>query len=82
VIHLRLTYAATGVIEVWKDGEKVVTVTGQTYYNDESGPYFKAGIYKWGWTGDYPTTTTRRTLYIDQVRMADGSSSYAAVAPL
>lgn len=46
------------------------------------GNYMVLGLYKWGWRDritEFPVT--RKVLYTDELRITDGSGSYAAVAP-
>jgi hypothetical protein len=46
------------------------------------GNYLVIGIYKWPWfPKQQASDTTNRVLYTDEVRTADGSGSYAQVAP-
>ncbi|MBW2937250.1 polysaccharide lyase [Aureisphaera sp. CAU 1614] len=37
-----------GIVEVWKDGEKVLSQEGRNYIKNYP-MYLKIGIYKWGW---------------------------------
>ncbi|MEP7244980.1 MAG: polysaccharide lyase [Gammaproteobacteria bacterium] len=82
VFHVRWSPNSNGFLQVWKDGVKVIDASGGIAFNDAVGPYLKMGIYK-GWT----TRTTPagnvsvRTLYHDEVRIADSGGSYAAVSP-
>jgi len=49
VVHVKWSYKADGVLEVWKDGVKVISqLNTPNCYNDKIGPYIKFGIYK-GW---------------------------------
>jgi len=46
VVHVKFAYDNTGVLEVWKNGEKVIDYRGPNAYNDEGQRYFeKAGLY-------------------------------------
>lgn len=82
VIHARFHYS-TGIIEVWKDGVLVYTKTGNTYYNDETGPYHKMGVYKWSWVHPQDNSVVdERTMFIDDWRIAKGAEVvYSDVAP-
>ena len=80
VLHMKFTYQNDGIIEVWKNGEKVLTINGQTYYNDESGPYLKFGLYKWGWSGT-GSTVSERTIHFDDFRIGSAKATYNDVAP-
>lgn len=82
VIHCRFHHT-DGHIQVWKDDVLVYEKTGHTYYNDETGPYHKIGVYKWSW--DIPeagSTTTTRVAHYDNWRIAEGPDVvYADVDP-
>lgn len=80
VVHFKATHTSDGILEIWKNGTKVLTINGPVYYNDETGPYFKMGIYKWGWSGNESSVSTR-TLYFDEVRVGSEKSSFQEVAP-
>jgi hypothetical protein len=81
VVHYKATHTSDGILEMWKNGTKVLTINGPgVYYNDETGPYFKMGIYKWGWSGT-GSTVSERTLYWDDVKIGNQNSSYNEVAP-
>ena len=83
VVHVKWSYKDDGVLEVWKDGVKVISqLKTPNCYNDIKGPYIKFGIYK-GWTsGSSPEPgITKRVLYHDEFRMAGPNGSYDVVAP-
>lgn len=84
VFHVKWSTAADGLIEVWKNGVKVYTFTGVTMYaGTEAGAYMRTGIYKWPWnpTSKIVSTTTKRVLYIDDVRIGNQYATYRDVAP-
>ena len=82
VFHVKWSTGSDGLIEVWKEGKKVFSTTGENTYTDfDTGNYMKNGIYKWGWKKGYPTNTDKRVLFIDDVRIGDESASYEDVAP-
>ncbi len=82
VIHVKWSYGQDGVLEVWKDGRKVIEQDGPNAFNDERGPYFKMGLYK-GWRDpDRPSdAVSRRLLYHDEFRMGGSEAGYDDVAP-
>ncbi len=81
VVHFKASHGTDGFFELWINGAKVLEIKGpRVYYNDESGPYFKMGIYKWGWSGNESSVSTR-TLYFDEIRVGNEKSSYSEVAP-
>ena len=46
VFHVKWSYGPDGVLEVWKNSQKIVTKSGPNTFNDARGPYMKMGIYK------------------------------------
>ncbi len=84
VFHVKWSSGSTGLLEVWKNGTKILTKTGKnidaglTY-----GVYFKTGIYKWPWnsTAGNTSTTSKRVLYIDDVRVGNELANYYDVRP-
>ncbi|MBN1671939.1 MAG: heparin lyase I family protein [Kiritimatiellae bacterium] len=82
VFHVKWSYQADGLLEVWQDGIRVIRREGPNCYNDAEGPYFKTGLYK-GWHDRYEPkgSVGVRTLYHDEFRIGDVSASYAQVAP-
>ena len=77
VVHIKYSHTNTGVLEVWKDGEKVIDRQNMpNTYNDEKYPYFKFGVYKWSWGN----LSTQRTIYYDEVKIGNRYSSYDEVA--
>lgn len=79
VVHIKFAYDNTGILEVWKDGIKVIDRQNMpNSYNDEKLPYFKLGVYKWNWNG---SSVNQKVLYWDEVRIGDENSSYDEVKP-
>lgn len=55
-------------IEIYKDGLLVVSYYGPNCDNDLSAPYFKFGIYKYGWNDEpIETVTDTRVVYFKNV---------------
>lgn len=82
VVHAKWSYKSDGLLEVWKNGKLVVRKTGPNTYNDKTGPFFKIGIYKRQWKNNpEESTTTKRVIYFNQVRVGDASASYEDVVP-
>ncbi len=78
VIHIKFSHTNTGILEVWKDGVKVIErINMPNAYNDDAYPYFKFGVYKWKWG----TATSQRIIYYDEVRVGNANSSYDEVKP-
>jgi hypothetical protein len=89
VVHVRWSTGSAGLLEVWKDGQPVQGFEHKIGRNDDFGDglhgnYLVLGIYKWPWSQANPpvrSTVSNRVLYTDELRIADGNGSYAAVAP-
>ena len=84
VVHFRLSSSSDGFIEVWKDGIKLGRVDGRnSFKKDNCGlmkpSYLKVGVYKWGWIHG-ATDSSRRQLFIDNLRIAEGSKGYSLVS--
>jgi hypothetical protein len=82
VVHVKWSFKTDGILEVWRNGKKVVRQKGPNAFNDKKGPYFKMGLYK-GWKkSESPSdAVSSRLLYHDEFRMAEGPGRYADVAP-
>lgn len=91
-LHMTLrfipSYRADGLIEMWRDGKKILRVTGANAHElDHNGKpmrptYWKMGVYKWNWKEGRPATgTTRRQLFIDDFKIARGADGLKLVAP-
>lgn len=59
-----------GKIIIWINGKEVFNYTGITHYDGSVFPYFKIGLYKWGWM-DGKSDTTIREFYLDEIRLGD-----------
>ncbi|HWK03610.1 MAG TPA: polysaccharide lyase [Puia sp.] len=84
VFHLKFSYQSDGLIQIWKNGAMIATRNGPNYYNDEKGPFFKTGIYKWVWTPDWAgelSVLTKRVIYIDNVKMGNQLAKFSDVDP-
>jgi len=84
VVHVKWSIGSDGLVEVWKDGVKVFTKSGpNTYFGISTGNYMKTGIYKWPWahTESYSSNTTKRVIYIDDVRIGNEKATYNDVRP-
>jgi hypothetical protein len=79
VIHVKWANDNTGLFQVWKNGELMINKT-RIATAPSSGTYFKLGINKFGW-GIQPSSTTKRVLYFDEVRIGNSKASYEDVRP-
>jgi hypothetical protein len=77
LLHVKWTTGNTGVLEVWRDGVKVVSkVNIRT--NSRGGSYLKLGINKWSWApGGGASTATQRIFDITDFHIGDAGSNYA-----
>jgi hypothetical protein len=85
VMHIRFSFEDDGLIEVWRNKKLMYIHKGPNSYNDETGNYFKIGIYKWGWMPDQDSgisTTTTRIIYVDDVRIGNEKATFKDVEPL
>jgi hypothetical protein len=80
VFRIRWAYDNTGIIEVWKNGTSVLKrINVPNSYNDNMYPYFKIGLYKWGWGQKTKTVTNSRVIYIDEITVGNENSGYDKV---
>ena len=78
VVHIKYSHTNSGILEVWMDGKKVIDRQNMpNAYNDVAYPYLKFGLYKWNWE----TTTSKRVMYFDEVRIGNSNSNYDEVKP-
>ncbi len=82
VFRYRPSTSADGIIEAWRNGEKIYSQTGANRFlldncNLPATPrtYMKVGIYR-----DKSNTSTQKLNY-DEVRIFAGTNGYSAVAP-
>ncbi len=84
VYHVKWSSASDGLVEIWKDGVKVISKAGANIYSNAiGGAYFRVGLYKWPWKqGSNPaSTTTKRVMYVDETRVGGELATYYDVAP-
>jgi hypothetical protein len=79
VMHFIHSYNSDGLIEVWFDGEKVITRHGGNMYDDIL-PKWKIGLYKSAFK--YNTSlVTKRVIYFDNVRAGNGEATFNDMRP-
>jgi hypothetical protein len=82
VFHIKFRYDSTGILEVWKNKTKILLREGPNSYNDKRFPYFKIGIYKWGWaSGGERSPENTRVIYFDEVRVGNRNANLSKVSP-
>ena len=78
VFHIRWDPFGDGLLEAWMDGKKQVDAEDIPLgFNDDKGPFFGIGIYKWPAESDH----RKRVVYFDEVRCAGPDGSYEQVVP-
>ncbi len=71
--RVKWSYLQDGIVEVWKDKEKIVHRIGANSYNDEKGVYLKIGIYKPDWKyHPQKSVVNYRMIYFDDVEVGYG----------
>ena len=88
VVHFKISPNNDGFVEAWKDGVKIGRVDGpNSYKKDYCGnirpPYLQMGIYKYDWRSKNShrrSDSTRRELWIDNFKLAEGSNGYSLVS--
>jgi hypothetical protein len=82
VFHIRFSWRSDGIIEIWKNKQKIFSYNGPNSFNDKHLPYFKIGIYKWGWNGwaQY-SPEEKRVLFYDEVRIGNRYANLNLVSP-
>jgi hypothetical protein len=82
VMHIRWAYDNTGIVEVWKDKQLVVSRLGMpNSYNDATYPYLKVGINKWDWEKIASPKINVRAVYVDEVTIGNEISGFDKVNP-
>ncbi len=79
VVHFKPSTEGDGFIKMWLNDELVVNKSGMTKQSGSQGPYFKHGIYFWGY--EKFDHGKRAVAYFDNLRIGDETSSYESVNP-
>jgi hypothetical protein len=77
VIH---SSTSTGLVEVWRNGTKLVSHKGPNLYPDSSFPVWKLGIYKPSWSNNRSDTDVR-VLFFDNIRVGNLNASFDEMNP-
>jgi hypothetical protein len=84
VMHVKHSSGSDGLIEVWRDGVKILNRSGANAYKIEGDiemPNMKLGIYKSNWNGSGTTMTNVRVLYFDDIKLGNENATYAEMVP-
>jgi hypothetical protein len=84
LVHARWTADGTGLLQIWRDGVPVPgfsSLRGPNTYRSKYGIYLKVGLYKWVWSMGRPADTSRRVMYLDELRIADTRAGVAVPRP-
>jgi hypothetical protein len=81
VFHLVHSFKSDGLIEVWHNGTKRLSLTGGNMYNNQAMPKWKLGIYKWKWNQNRTTDTRKRIIYFDNIRVGNAQATLAEMSP-
>ena len=82
VFHVKWSSGTDGLIEIWKNGVKIFSKAGKNINAGITyGAYMRSGLYKWPWKSGSTSTTKKRVLYIDDVRIGNASATYNDVVP-
>lgn len=77
-MHIKHSYTSAGLIEVWKDGVLLQSLSRANSYDWTAGadkPKWKLGLYKWDWNGTGTTDVAKRVLFFDNIILGDASAN-------
>ncbi len=77
VFHFIHSNGSDGLIEVWRNGTKILEQKGGNMYNDKM-PNWKIGIYKASWNSG-STETSKRVIYYDNIRVGNENATLASM---
>jgi hypothetical protein len=80
VFHIVHSDKSDGFVEIWRNGNKVVTHKGPNTYKNQKSPRWKVGIYKASWEKK-STDVDKRVLYYDNIRMGNEKASFSEMDP-
>jgi len=75
VFHIVHSDKSDGLVEIWRDGVKVVTHKGPNNYKGKDVPRWKLGIYKPAWQ-NRKSATKVRVVYFDNIKIGNKDSRY------
>lgn len=84
VMHIKHASGSDGLIEIWRDGVKIMNRSGANMYaitGEIHNPNIKMGVYKSDWNGTGTTQTNIRVLYLDDIKIGNENATYADMVP-
>ena len=86
VLHVKNSTGSTGLIELWRNGVKLMERYGANMYRLEDygdhNPSLKLGIYKSAWNGSSTTETSTRVIYYDDIKIGNEYATYEDMVPV
>jgi hypothetical protein len=73
-MRIKWSYKSDGILQVWKNGTRVVNQSGPNLYNADQGPAVRFGLYKGRWRG-----ANRQVYYADSFRVGDSRESLSSM---
>ena len=84
VLHVIHSAGSNGLVEIWRDGVKIKSKTGQNMYKvggDIKPPNLKLGVYKSAWNKENITATNKRVLYFDNIKIGSEKATLTEILP-
>ena len=84
VMHVIHSSGSNGLVEIWRDGVKILARKGQNMYavtGDIKMPNLKLGVYKSAWNDSQTTATNKRVLYFDDIKISNENATLAEMMP-
>jgi hypothetical protein len=87
VFHIKHSTGSDGVLELWLNGKKVLSRAGSNMYKlsaqiGMTNPEWKLGIYKSAWNGTQTTSTSKRVLFYDDIRLGNENATLSEMTPV
>lgn len=82
VINYEPSHTTSGKVQVWKNGVKVLDITGRNYYEGATAPYFKLGVYRWVWAsaGNGGSIVPYYVGYFDGFKVGSNTETFETMA--
>jgi len=80
--HINWHHTDKGYTCVHQNGKKIYEIQGPNAYNDDVGPYFKTGVYKWKWAKPEESSSqnaNERTVYVSHMSV-DSKNTVASAS--